>query len=261
MNEEPRAAGRRRPATAPRDRVGLPEASRLALWVTAWIQGTVSLDDARDAVVGTDAAHDVIGLPGTEEPVPLILALGLLRVERVSSAGMALPSPGDPLGLGGPAAFNAEALEVGQAVVCEGAELGLVPYRAGAGVVWRCLPASSRRQQPDLPEADVALRTLLPQVADGLADLDLARWRPEVADELMALRRDQDLDVPPATSLRARKVLGLGLRCRRIVELALEDEGAALTAIEADRRRSLLLPLERAARRAVVAACGAPLER
>ena len=105
------------------------------------------------------------------------------------------------------------------------------------------------------------MRTLLPQVADGLAGLEVARWRPEVADELTALRREPDLDVPPGMSTRAQRVLGLGSRCRRIVELALEDDGSALTAAEADRRRALLLPLERAARRAVVAACSAPLDR
>lgn len=261
MNEERRAAGRRTSATASRGRVGLPDAGRLALWLTAWLQGGVSLDVARDAVVGADAAHDVVGLPGNEEPVPLILALGLLRAERVTSAGLALPRPGDPLGLGGPAGFNTEAIEVGQSVVCSGADLGLLPVRTGAGVVWRCLQADSRRQVPDLAEADTELRALLPQVAAGLAALDVARWRPEVADELLSLRTEPRLDVPPAMSARAVRVLGLGLRCCRIVDLALEDDGAALTVTEADRRRDLLRPLEAAARRAVVAACSAPSDR
>ena len=33
-----------------------------------------------------------------------------------AGAGLALPEPGDPVGLGGPPAFNAEALEAGEAV-------------------------------------------------------------------------------------------------------------------------------------------------
>ena len=234
----------------------LPDAARLALWFSAWVEGRASLDDARDAVVSGDAAHDVVGLGDTaDEPVPLIVALGLLRAERATGAGLALPQPGDPLGLAGPPSFNAEALEVAEAVVLAGTDLGLVPVRAGAGVVWRCLPAVARRQVPDLAEADTGLRAALPAAADALADLDVARWRPEVAEELVALRRGGDLPVPPGTDPRAQRVLALATRCRRIVALALHDDGGAVTALEADRRRAALLPLDRAARRGVVAAC------
>lgn len=237
----------------------LPDSVRLALWFTAWCRGAASLDEARDAVVAGDAAHDVVGLPGIDESVPLILALGALRAERATAGGLALPAPGDPLGLAGPPEFNAEALEVGEAVVLSGADLGVVPVRAGAGVVWRCLPAVSRRQVPDVAEADTGLRAELPRAADALAQLDVARWRPEVADELMALRRPQPLDVPVAMDARAQRMVALATRCRTIVTLALADDGGAVTAAEADQRRAALLPLDRAARRALVAACGHPL--
>jgi hypothetical protein len=118
-------------------RGALPDSVRLSLWFSAWCQGAASLDVARDRIVGPDAAHDVVGLPGHDETVPLILALGRLRAERATGAGLALPVPGDPLGLGGPPAFNSEALDAGEAVVLSGVDLGLVPVRAGAGVVWR----------------------------------------------------------------------------------------------------------------------------
>jgi hypothetical protein len=250
------------PGAGPRTgAAALPDAVRLSLWFSAWCQGLVSLDEARDGVVGTDAAHDVVGLPGRDEGAPLILALGALRAERATGAGVALPVPGDPVGLGGPPAFNAEALESGEAVVLSGVDLGLVPVRAGAGVVWRCLPATERRQVPDLGEADTGLRAALPQVADALAELDVARWRPQVADELMALRRTDDLPVPAGTSPRAQRMVALATRCRRIVELALVDDGGAVTAAEADRRREALVPLDRAARRALVAACDHPFRR
>ena len=152
-------------------------------------------------------------------------------------------------------------MEAGEAVVLRGIDLGLVPVRAGAGVVWRCLPARERRQVPDLAEADTGLRAALPQVADELAELDVARWRPEVADELMALRRPDDLEVPEATDPRAQRMVALASRCRRIVALALADDGGAVTAAEAERRRTALLPLDRAARRALVAACSHPVGR
>jgi hypothetical protein len=240
---------------------GLPDSARMALWFSAWCAGSVSLDEARDAVVGDDAAHDVVGLPGSDDTVPLILALGALRAERATGAGLVLPAPGDPLGLGGPPEFNAEALEAGEGVVLDGADVGLVPVRAGAGVVWRWLPAASRRPVPDLSEADTSLRAALPRAADALAALDVARWRPDVADELMALRREQPMRVPPGTSNRAQRMLALAVRCRTIVELALVDDGGSLTAAAADGRRAALLPLDRAARRAMVAACSFPFER
>lgn len=239
----------------------LPDSVRLALWFAAWRAGHASLDEARDAIVGTDGAHDVVGLPDRPEPAPLILALGLLRAEGAVAAGVALPVAGDPLGLAGPPAFNTEALEAGEGVVLDGADLGLVPARAGAGVVWRCLPATTRRQVPDPGEADTGLRSELLRAAEALARLDVARWRPEVADELVALRRRVDLPVPPWLAPRAQRLMAQAVRCRGIVALAVEDDGNAVTAAEADARRAALLPLDQAARRALVAACAYPWDR
>jgi hypothetical protein len=233
----------------------LPVSGRFALWFSAWTSGTTSLDDARDAIVGDDVAHDVTGLPGTSGSLPLIVALGMLRGQGAVGAGLALPVPGDPLGLAGPSVFNAEVLDVGEGVVLDGADLGLVPHRAGPGVVWAAHPAVSRRQVPDPSEADAALRRTLLLAADALADLDVARWRPAVADELMALRRSADLDVPGTMTPRAVRLAALASRCRTIVDLALEDDGASVTAAEADARRRALTPLDHAARRGLVAAC------
>jgi hypothetical protein len=238
-----------------RTTTALPRSADLAVWFTAWARGRASLDDARDAIVGGDAAHDVVGLPGEAGPVPLIMALGQLRAVGAVAAGLALPVPGDPLGLAGPPAFNADALEAGEAVVLEGAEAGLVPHVTGAGVVWAHHQATSRRQVPDLAEADSALRQALVSAADTLADLDVARWRPEVADELTSLRRPYDVPFPAQWSARAVRVASLALRCRSIVDLALDDDGGAVSAGEADARRAALAPLDHAARRGLVAAC------
>lgn len=102
---------------------------------------------------------------------------------------------GDPVGLGGPREFNTEALEAGEAVVVEGVGLGLVPQRTGAAVVWTARPAR-RRQLPDVGEADRALRAALIATADALAALEVARWRPEVADQLLDLRHREALVAP-----------------------------------------------------------------
>lgn len=239
----------------------LPRSADLALWLTAYVAGRVSLDEARDAVVGDDTAHDVVGLPGEDEPVPLILALGRVRALGAATAGLALPVPGDPLGLAGPSTFNSDAIEAGEAVVLGGLDGGLVPHSAGAGVVWRFHAATSLRQLPDPSEADTLLRQAVLVAAEALADLDVARWRPEVADELLALRRSTDVRLPPDVAPRAVRLLSLSNRCRTIVDLALEDDGGAVSAAEAERRRSALTPLDHAARRGLVAACSHAWER
>jgi len=241
----------------------LPLSARFALWLSAWLSGGTSLDEARDAIVADDVAHDVTGLPGSPDgtSTPLIVALGQLRSAGATGAGIALPVPGDLLGLAGPGDFNAEVVDVGEGVVLEGADLGLVPHRAGPGVVWACHRAESRRQLPDPSEADGTLRQALLRTTDLLADLDVARWRPEVADELMALRRHADFAFPAAMAPRAVRLAALATRCRTIVELALEDVGGSITAAEAEARRRALTPLDHAARRGLVAACAYPWQR
>jgi hypothetical protein len=239
----------------------MPDSMRFALWFTAWRTGAASLDEARDRIVGDDAAHHVGGLPDEADPVPLILAMGRLRAAGATGAGIALPVPGDPLGLAGPGEFNAAALEAGEGVVLDGTDLGLVPHRAGSGVVWACHTATPRRQVPDPSEADTSLRQALLRASESLADLDVARWRPEVAEELMALRRTADLPLPEGMSPRAQRLAALASRCRTIVDLALEDDGGAVTATESDQRRAALTPLDQAARRGLVAACSFPWDR
>ena len=233
----------------------LPVSGRLAWWATAWLRGHAVPDLVVDAVVGDDATHAVAGLPGADGTETLVGALARLRALGATGVGAAFPAEGDPVGLGGPAAFNAEALDAGEAVVVAGAGVGLVPHRTGAAVVWTVHPAG-RRQLPDVGEADRLLRAELLRAAETLAALDVARWRPEVADRLIDLRHREPLAPPPAgvpgrcVDLAARGLLATG-----IVELALEDDGGAVTAAEAAGRREALRPLDRAGRRALTAAC------
>jgi hypothetical protein len=53
----------------------------------------------------------------------------------------------------------------------------------------------------------------------------------------------------------------MAMRCRTIVDLALDDDGGAVSATEADARRAALAPLDHAARRGLVAACSPIAER
>jgi hypothetical protein len=244
----------------------LPLALRTAWWGTAWLRGHVVPDLLLDAVIGEDATHVVAGLGALglsaggddqdEAAETLLAGLARIRVEGATGFGVALPVEGDPVGLGGPPTFNAAVLEAGQAVVVAGAWIGLVPARVGAAVTWH-VHRAERRQLPDLGEADRTLRRELPTAAQALADLDVARWRPEVADRLMNLRHRPQVAPPPGVPARCAELAARALQAAEIVEIALEDDGGALSAYEIAARRQALLPLDRAARHALVAA-GSP---
>ncbi len=233
----------------------LPRSARLTCWFTAWVRGRCSLDDARDGVVGTDAAHDILGLAA--EPVPLVLALGMLRSRGAARATLALPVPGDPVGLGGPPDFNALALETGEAVLLPGSGLGLVPAVVGAGVTWQATAGAESHTVPDLAEADLDLRESLLESSARLVDLDVARWRPEAAEGLRALREVRAAPLAPGQPLRAQRLAALALRCQAIVELAQDDDGGSVSAYEMSERQGALRLLSRSARHALVAACSA----
>lgn len=232
----------------------LPPSARLAWWGTAWLRGHVVADLVVDAVLAGDATHAVAGIPGSSATETLVGALARLRWLGATGFGAAFPAEGDPVGLGGPPAFNADALAAGEGVVVSGAGVGLVPHRAGAAIVWTAHPAD-RRQLPDVGEADRELRVALLESAEGLARLDVARWRPEVADRLMNLRHREALPAPEGLPPRCVDLAARGLQATSIVELALEDDGGAVTAAGIEQRRAALVPLDRAGRRALVAAC------
>lgn len=232
----------------------LPLSAVLAWWGTSWLRGHVAPDLVLDAVIGEDVTHTAAGLPGADGTSTLLGALVALREAGATGLGLAAPVAGDPLGLGGPREFNDAAMQAGEAVVAAGSGLGLVPSRVGRAVEWHGLPAA-RRVLPDVGEADRELRQVLLDAANTLAFLDVAHWRPEVADELIDLRRPTPLAAPPGVPSRCLDLAGRGLHALIIADLALGDDGGALSAYEAEARRAALVPLERAGRRALVAAC------
>lgn len=245
---------------------GLPLSALFALWFNAMTSGACSPDETRDAVIGGDAAHDVLGLPGQAEPVPLILALGRLA-KTGSHAGIALPVPGDPLGLAGPADFNADAMEAGEAVVFGSGDVGLVPARAGAGVVWSYRSATSRRQVPDRSEAGALLRSTLLTTVEELAGTaargwpmggssdDVGDWADDRADDWAdEPHAAGPSGLPPGTDPRVVSMIRLATRCRSVVAAGLNRERDASGRPDGQRQQALVA-LDRAARRALVAAC------
>ncbi|MFE9254390.1 hypothetical protein [Streptomyces sp. NPDC006879] len=251
-----------------------PRSGRLAAWGNSLLAGLVSPDDAVLAIVGGDAVHRVVGLPGETGPVGLSLALGRLRVLGLSGFRVALPAPGHPLGLSGPPEFNARALEAEEAVVGTGAAYGLVPevYEAGpagdvhAEVVWQCLAVREAppADVPSLAEAERELAEALREATEVLTRLDVASSGPlaNAAREAYRARAEVGREVlAPGYPPRAARVLELAQRIALMVELAYGNgHGGAVSASEISARALALRPVERTARRAQVAAYNAYVE-
>jgi hypothetical protein len=244
----------------------LPRSVRLSLWGSAVLRGAVPAEAAARAVQRDDEPHTVSGdVVATTLPA----LLSELAASGTSGLRAVLPVPGDPVGLAGPAAFTSLATEVGEAVVSDGrgATLGLVPdvtvfgsvLEPGAMVDWRVQAIAPPPPPSDnLGDADRQLREALREVTEALAGLDVSRWREDAAERIVAVR-DAGLAadaLPPATDARLARVLASAARVRAIVELALEDDGAAVTGWEATQRGRALRQVDHVARRALVAAAG-----
>ena len=266
----------------------LPRSARLAAWGTGVLAGTCGLQAAVAAVVRDDEPHvvrwdddapDLPGLPAARGDDLTTLLAGLAEVGRGRGPAqllLALPVPGDPRGLPGPAAVNVAALDAGECVVAEVAgregRWALVPqvsefgsvWEPGALVTWSVLGAAPRRapESSSVADSERELRLALATATQALADLDVARWREDAADRIAAVR-DGALTpdvLPPGASARAARVLQTAARVLAIVDLAVEDDGAAITGYEASSRAQALREVAGVARRAVVAAVNAHAE-
>lgn len=234
--------------------LSLPTSARVACWLNAWLDSRESADATISGINGKGRLAEVLWPESGSACAPALL-LGEVRRRGVQRASCALPVPGDPLGLGGPAPFNAEALEVAEAVVLHGAGLGLVPTHDRVMTRWHVFEAHPPTYLADVSEADRDLRTAMLTAAGALAELDVAAWGPEVADALLDLRQPAALDEPtPFASGRAARLAHDALRASAIVSLARVDDGGAVSAMEAVQRAAALQPLDRAARSALVAA-------
>jgi hypothetical protein len=240
----------------------VPRSVVLAAWGGAVAAGAARVPDAVRAVTGTDEPHAVEGADA-DDLAGLLAALagGTVAVRAV------LPAPGDPAGLAGPPAFNAEAIDAGEAVVVTGgrAPLGLVPqvtafgsaWEPGALVTWRACPANPGRPEVmTLADAQRALRAALAQATRALADLDVARWREDAADRIAAVRDGAlaSTALPPGAGAEVVAVASSAARVRAVVALAGEDDGAAVTGAEAAARTAALREVDAVARHALAVA-------
>jgi hypothetical protein len=233
--------------------VPLPRSAQLAVWLNAALSGLVGPDDFTEAVRAGDPQHLVLDWPlGTT--LPLLELPATARRAGGTRARLALPVAGDLLGLRGPAAFNTLAVDAGEAVVVEGAGIGLVPAVDARTVVWQSGPAEAGPPFDRAEEGRMLRRVLVTTTAE-LARLDVASWQPEIPDLLMNVRDRPDLELPPGIGPGAAEDLERAAMCLEIVDLALRNDGGATSAYEMTARRRCLTDLDRAARRVVVAVC------
>jgi hypothetical protein len=244
--------------------------ARFVSWVRAWRAGLVPYDEVAGEIAG-DEEHLAADVPGTWTDVQLPEALSALSKVHPDEIRLVLPAPGDPRGLPGPGPFTGAALLTGEGVVA--GELGLVPevrtHTSGSGdtfetVLWRCYPLPEPRRHHDEPsaaEAEAELSAALMSTTSALTKLDVAQWRPELAGALQALRRpDNSTDLPPGYDARARRLYARASVLDRVLALAeLSAPGGAINGYEAQQRDAALRPLTQACRRALVAACNAPM--
>lgn len=253
----------------------VPRSGALVAWGNALLSGRVGPDEAVARITHGDEPHRVAGLPGESGEVGLSLALGRLRALGVAGLRLSLPVPGDPLGLPGPPAFNDAALDAGEAAVTvgpHGHQWGLVPEGLVYGpegdqatrVVWRVYEAADRPPAgPFLAEADRELAGALRDATQALMRLDVAGTGARantVAAVLRGGRDDEESPLAPGYPARAVRVVEQARRVASILALASGDHGAAVNAFEMAARADSFAPLERACRRALVAAFGAALE-
>jgi len=237
----------------------LPRSVILALW----LQNGGSRQ-AASIVTADDEPHEVVG--GRYMDLDELMDdIG----ERDWDVAAVLPAPGDPL-VGPP-----DAPAAGECVLVhsndDGWDLAIVPeigvfgsvLEPGATVVWHTHEIDDWRTTfqaavGSLDDAERGLREGLLLATQALVQLDVARWRPEAAERIAAVR---DGSLPgrrlteefKAWPQRVR-VMQQAARLRAIVDLATEDDGGAVNLWQSDQRSTALREVDRLARRAMSAA-------
>jgi hypothetical protein len=224
-------------------------ALRLTVALNAMINTPLTVVEAVAVVQGDDVAHHVVDPDdrlGLEDDgaVSLTAALPVIAARESDMWVLALPVPGAAGALRGPAALTADALAVGEVVVAGQAGLALVPHRVGPAVQWRVWPAEPPAPPPSPPEADGALSETVISAAEALGRLEVATGvRPSGPVRLATA---------PGLSTRQQARIDRALRLLEACTVALESDGASISAWEAETR---LRELRRVRAAAAAALC------
>jgi hypothetical protein len=251
-----------------------PRSALLAAWGNAWLAGDTGLPELVQRVAAYDDDHRVVGLAADD--LPLERAVTRLRAAGIVRLRVVLPAPGDAVGLPGPGPFTVAALTASEGVLGlreDGTGTGLVPALTSHGspfdgtvttVTWTAYDVAVAGPDPGpyLHDAEHDLRRAVLECASALRDLDVARWRPDVAEALQDLRRQaragiEEDELPNGYPQRARQLLVQARQLAGVLQLAGQDLGGAVDTREAAVREQALRELGRVVRRAHVAAYNA----
>ena len=242
----------------------VPRSVLLALWLSdgAPVPAVVR------AVQGDDEPHDVRGV--AEGDLVALLTRWANPGAAPPDVAAVLPAPGDPLAA--PAAVSAAGIVAGELVLVrtpDGRSAALVPtvrrfgpdLEPGHQVTWQVTEVDDwrpalHREGGWLNDAERDLRDGLRAATEALTGLDVARWRPEAAAQVSAVRDGAlpSARLPARLDGRRARVLASAARLRAIVALATQDDGGAVNLWQADQRSTALREVDRVARRAMGAA-------
>ncbi|MGC0251196.1 hypothetical protein [Pseudactinotalea sp. Z1748] len=245
-------------------RLDIPRSVLVALWANRL--GTApSPEELAQAARAVRAVADDDGMP-TADLLTQVAGTAVLAVT---------PVPGEPVPL--PAPARAAALEAGQALISG-------PPRGAPGLLRIAVPderAFGSELEPGellgwqvwtepvdgsgwvppvitMAEARTGLAEALDLAIETLLSVDVARWREEAAEEIAMLGSDElpppAADrIPPGLDPRRSHVLSRAVRLQAIVDLATQDDGAAVNSWQADQRTAALRHVAAAARGALCA--------
>lgn len=269
----------------------------LSVWTNAWLAGQAAPDDVLDALsdwapVHSVAAYDAVAAGRTGLPWPDIDGTGamtLLQTVRTTtgprnlegwsgrpSLALALPVPGDVRGLPAGSQFQADALDVGEAILvraADGTAIGLVPSFEcddyadpdadpdAQTLLWSVysLPEFAVGDHIDLGEAEYALRSAVRSAAEALGGLSISAGGDDpraLVEEILHANRHHR--IPEHAPDRAVRVLSTAAHVDAIITVS--SDVAPISTQSASEGRiadSALRPLAsvvRAARAAAVSA-------
>lgn len=232
-----------------------PVSVRLASHLNALVQGGLSPEVAAHAITDSDVAHHIADGADRLDLQPLTAhpledALPALRAAEQDGWLLALPVPGAPGSLRGPRDLNEAALRAGEAVVGSTGGLALVPHRVGPAVQWQVFVAEHPSAAPSPYEAERELNEIILDAGKALDELGVAAGsRP---------RREHQVHLAPGYTSRQGATAERAARLLQVCDAAFEDDGAAISSFEIDRRWQILRRLRAAASTALCAAVSSP---
>ena len=193
-----------------------------------------------------------VGLPGSDDSTAADRgARRSLREPRAAGAWLALPVPGDLLGLPAPPSSTLDVWRPARRVVARGRRpRAWCRHRSGAGVVWTLrprgvLPPAARPLARPTERSRHAMR----EATDALAALDVARRRPEVGRRADGAAPATPTSTSPRHRAARRTAWRRATGCRTLVDARPGGRRRSVSRVEADAAGRVLRALDHAATR------------